>query len=147
MDELFARKRANARPSILWAGRLIGWKHPDASILVAEQLKAEGYEFDLNIIGNGDLDGFLKELICEKKLADCVHMLGAMKPQQVREHMERADFYLFTSDFNEGWGAVLNESMSSGCAVVASHATGSVPFMIQDGKNGLIYRNGDQSSL
>jgi len=61
--------------------------------------------------------------------------------------MEKADIFLFTSDYNEGWGAVLNESMNSGCAVVASHAIGSVPFLIRDNKNGLIYRNGDNEDL
>ena len=74
-------------------------------------------------------------------------MLGAMPPEEVRRHMEKADIYLFTSDFNEGWGAVLNESMNSGCAVVASHAIGSVPFLIKNGENGLIYENGNQLDL
>ena len=86
-------------------------------------------------------------MIREKKLDDCVHMLGGMRPEQVREYMERADIYLFTSDFNEGWGAVLNESMNSGCAVVASHAIGSVPFLIEDGRNGFVYKNGDIEDL
>lgn len=54
---------------------------------------------------------------------------------------------MFTSDFNEGWGAVLNESMNSGCAVVASHAIGSVPYLMEDKKNGLIYKNGDIDDL
>ena len=74
-------------------------------------------------------------------------MLGAMSPEAVRDHMDAADIFLFTSDFNEGWGAVLNESMNSACAVVASHAIGSVPFLLEDGKNGYIYRNGDMNSL
>lgn len=56
-------------------------------------------------------------------------------------------FFLFTSDFNEGWGAVLNESMNSGCAVVASHAIGSVPFLIKNGVNGLIYQDGNKEHL
>ena len=55
--------------------------------------------------------------------------------------------FLFTSDRNEGWGAVLNEAMNSGCAVVASHAIGSVPFLIDNGKNGLIYRSGEIQDL
>ena len=38
----------------------------------------------------------------------------------------------------------MNESMNSGCAVVASHAIGSVPFLIKDGENGLIYENENQ---
>ena len=147
IDALFAQKSKNERPSILWAGRLIGWKHPDASILLAEQLKANGYRFDLNIIGNGAMESQIRAMIREKKLDDCVHMLGGMRPERVREYMERADIYLFTSDFNEGWGAVLNESMNSGCAVVASHAIGSVPFLVCDGENGMIYCNGDADSL
>ena len=62
-----------------------------------------------------------------------------MSPEQVREKMEKADIYLFTSDRNEGWGAVLNESMNSACAVVANKEIGSVPYLIKDGENGLIY--------
>ena len=54
---------------------------------------------------------------------------------------------LFTSDRQEGWGAVVNEAMNSGCAVVASHAAGSVPYLLRDGENGLIYRSGDVAML
>lgn len=147
IDALFAQKSKNGRPSILWAGRLIGLKHPDASILLADRLRANGYRFDLNIIGNGAMESQIKAMIREKKLDDCVHILGVMRPEQVRAYMEKADIFLFTSDFNEGWGAVLNESMNSGCAVVASHAIGSAPFLVRDGENGMIYRNGDEDSL
>ncbi len=133
--------------SILWAGRLIGWKHPDASIELAASLKEKGYSFKMSIIGNGEMEAKLRTMIYEKGLSDCVEMLGSMSPEEVRLHMEKADIYLFTSDFNEGWGAVLNESMNSGCAVVASHAIGSVPFLIRDGENGLIYENGNQRQL
>ena len=89
----------------------------------------------------------LHDMICDKNLDDCIEMLGAMSPDEVREHMEGADIYLFTSDFNEGWGAVLNESMNSGCAVVASHAIGAVPFLIKNTVNGLVYQNGDECHL
>lgn len=133
--------------SILWAGRFIGWKHPDVSIEVAALLKEKGYSFKMSIIGNGEMEQQLCAMIREKKLEDCVEMLGAMTPEEVRSHMERADIYLFTSDFHEGWGAVLNESMNSGCAVVASYAIGSVPFLIEDGVNGLIYENGNLKDL
>lgn len=153
--DLLMQKKIAASPrglkhpcaSILWVARLIGWKHPDASILLAEKLKRNGYSFNLNIIGNGVMEQQLKDMIRDKNLGDCVHMLGAMSPEAVREHMEASDIFLFTSDFNEGWGAVLNESMNSACAVVASHAIGSVPFLIRDGENGLLYRNGDNDGL
>ena len=147
VDALMRLKELKGKPSILWVGRLLEWKHPDASIRLAEKLKHKGYEFELNIIGNGMMERQLREQICRKHLDDCVHMLGAMSPEEVREHMEAADIFLFTSDFNEGWGAVLNEAMNSACAVVASHAIGSVPFLLHEGENGLIYKNGDENGL
>lgn len=52
-----------------------------------------------------------------------------------------------TSNFNEGWGAVLNESMSSGCAVISSHAAGSAPYLIENNVNGLLYKSGDINEL
>lgn len=153
-DELMKGKLSAAsdglkRPcvSILWAGRLIGWKHPDASIRLAESLKEKGYSFKMTLIGTGEMEEQLHNMIRDKSLEDCVEMPGAMKASEVRSYMEKADIYLFTSDFNEGWGAVLNESMNSGCAVVASHAIESVPFLIKDEENGLIYENGNQKQL
>lgn len=144
IDELIERKE---KASILWVARLIEWKHPDASIFVAERLKKEGYEFNLNLIGNGILQEKIQKMIKEKGLENYVHILGVMSPERVRAYMEISQIFLFTSDFNEGWGAVLNESMNSGCAVVASHAIGSVPFLIKDGENGFIYKNGNIDDL
>ena len=147
VDALMRLKELKGKPSILWVGRLIEWKHPEASIRLAEKLKQKGYDFELNIIGNGAMEQQLQQMIHEKQLENYVSMLGAMSPEKVRDYMEAANIFLFTSDFNEGWGAVLNESMNSGCAVVASHAIGSVPFLIQDGANGLVYKNGNQHQL
>lgn len=144
IDELFAQKRKNEKSIILWVARFIGWKHPEVPVLLAEKLKQEGCTFDLKLIGNGELSNKIASMIREKKLEDCVHMLGAMSPDEVRKHMEQANIFLFTSDRNEGWGAVLNEAMNSGCAVVASHAIGSVPYLIKNGNNGYIYENEGQ---
>ena len=60
--------------------------------------------------------------------------------------MEASEIFLFTSGKSEGWGAVLNESMNSGCAVVANKAIGSVPYLIKDGENGLTY-NGTEKDF
>ncbi len=147
LETLFMNKKKKDKVVILWAGRFVKLKHADAAIYVADRLKKAGYVFELQIIGDGELEVALHEIIQEKKLEDCVHMLGYMPSELVRKHMEAADIYLFTSDFHEGWGAVLNESMNSACAVVASHAIGAVPFLIEDGKNGLIYQNGSIDEL
>ena len=55
--------------------------------------------------------------------------------------------FLFTSDRHEGWGAVLNEAMNSGCAVVASDAAGSTPYLVENSVNGCVYRAGNRNEL
>ena len=144
IEDLMAKKDPAA---ILWAGRFLDWKHPDDAIDVAHRLKNNGYRFKLTFVGNGTMENELKKQIAQYGLENCVALAGAMKPEQVRERMEKAGIYLFTSDRKEGWGAVLNESMNSGCAVVASRAIGSVPYLLRDGENGLIYESGNTDEL
>lgn len=135
------------RNQILWCGRFIDLKHPCDAIHIAQWLKRDGYIFEMKFIGTGILEERLEQMIIDYQLNDCVKILGAMNPKNVRKHMESAGIFLFTSDRNEGWGAVLNESMNSGCAVVASHAIGSVPYLINNYKNGLIYESGNIQML
>ncbi len=132
---------------ILWVGRFLGWKHPEAAIEVARRLKKDNISFRLRMVGAGEKEYDIRQLIAKYNLAEFVSLEGIMPPEKVRKHMERANIFLFTSDFNEGWGAVLNEAMNSGCAVVASHAIGSAPFLIKNGINGYLYRNGDIENL
>lgn len=144
IDSLLAKKESG---TILWVARMIDWKRPEVCLQIAKRLKADGYRFRINMIGNGALEQSLRRQIAAEGLEDCVYMLGAMTPEQVREHMERAAVFLFTSGFDEGWGAVLNEAMNSGCAVAASHAIGATPYLLQDGENGLVYKDGDMEDL
>ena len=144
IERIINSKKKN---SILWVGRFIDWKHPDTAVRIAKRLKENGYAFEMNIIGTGTMEQKLKNMISDYNLENEVHMLGSMKPEKIREYMEQSQIYLFTSDRNEGWGAVLNESMNSGCAIVASHAIGSVPFLLKNSENGLIYKDGDEEDL
>lgn len=133
--------------SILWAGRLLSWKHPELVLRMAERLRADGVSFTASLIGDGEKRGELEALIAQKELGDCVRLLGSMSPEAVRAHMERAQIFLFTSDRGEGWGAVLNESMNSACAVLADAAIGAVPYLIKEGINGFSYPSGDEDAL
>lgn len=141
---LLERKKKH---SILWAGRFLDWKHPDDAVRLAARLRGAGIDFEMTIIGSGEMESMLGEMIIREQLQDRVHMPGAMKPDAVRAVMEQTEVFLFTSDRREGWGAVLNEAMNSGCAVVASDAIGAVPYLLRDGENGCIYRSGDINDL
>ena len=144
LEELFAGKN---RHKILWVGRFLDWKHPDDALLVAERLKKEGYVFQMEFAGTGVMESRLRDMTASMGLDDCVSFLGPVPSNQVRHLMEQVGIFLFTSDRYEGWGAVLNESMNSGCAVVASHAIGAVPYLMKHNENGLIYKSGDVDGI
>ena len=137
-DKLMSQKNFT---EILWCGRIIDWKHPEIVIEVGNKLKNEGCKFHITIIGIGVMEQVIYSKIKEYQLEEFVTIVGAVPPEQVREYMKKAGIYLVTSNFQEGWGAVVNEAMNSGCAVVASHAMGSVPFLLKNKENGLIYQN------
>ncbi len=145
IDAFIRNKRHN---SLIWVGRLIEWKHPDQALEVARRLKEEGYDFSLEMIGNGPMKEKIHEMAARYGLDEYVTIYDSgMSPEEVREHMEKSEIYLFTSDRGEGWGVVLNEALNSACAVVASYSAGSTPFLIEEGVNGLIYKDEDLEDL
>lgn len=138
---------AKCPTEILWCGRFLELKHPEEVLFAAKDLKSQGYRFRITFIGTGAMRTYLAQMVEEFGLEDCVRFLGARCPEEVRKAMEQAGIYLFTSDRREGWGAVLNEAMNSGCAVIASHAIGAVPYLLEDGVNGLVYQAGNTAML
>lgn len=138
---LVAQKESS---SLIWVARYIDWKHPELAVEVAKRLKADGYQFVLRMIGNGELLEATRKLVQENGLENEIRILGAMKPDEVRRYMEQSQIHIFTSDKQEGWGAVLNEAMNSGCVPVANRQIGSAPFLIKDGENGFLYDSVDE---
>lgn len=140
---------------ILWTGRMIGWKHAEDALKALKMLLVrKGAEIDIHLtmIGEGEcasqIEGMIeRETVAGKKLSDVVTLRPFMKPDEVRSIMEKSAIYLMTSDYEEGWGAVVNEAMNSGCAVIASSGAGSVPYLLRHGENGLVYRSGDVEEL
>ena len=141
---MIGKKKEN---SILWASKLSELKHPEAAIRVAKRLKSDGIAFSLDVIGGGELETRVSEMIRHDHLQDCVRLLGPMTSDEVRKNMEKNRIFLFNSDRHEGWGAVVNEAMNGGCAVIASDAAGAPAYLISDGTNGYGYPSGNNGDL
>lgn len=144
INHLIETKKKN---SIIWVARFIALKHPEVVSAIGERLLKDGYDFEINMIGNGELLESTRSVLEEKGLTSYVNILGSMIPEDVRKYMENSEIHIFTSDKNEGWGAVLNESMNSACVPISSHAIGSTPYLIDNGVNGLVYEDGNEEDL
>ncbi len=132
--------------SILFTGRFFDWKHADTVIETAKLLKKDNMDFKVNIIGDGPEKESLEELVKKYNLNDCVEFLGIREHEDVIRIMNEHEIFMFTSSSQEGWGAVLNEAMASGCAVVASSVAGATPFLVKHNQNGKVYKYGNDKN-
>ncbi|MBR5762024.1 MAG: glycosyltransferase family 4 protein [Lachnospiraceae bacterium] len=141
-------RRGNDCLNILWAGRFVDFKHPERMLLMCSGLKASGVNAKVTVVGNGGkLYEDCVELARKLGLDDMVSFAGSKTPAEVREYMRRADVFVSTSDRGEGWGAVINEAMNSGCVTVGTYEMGAAPYMIEDGVNGFLYKARDIDGL
>lgn len=147
VDKLMQSKGYQKMPYILWAARFIDWKHPELVIETAKYLKDNGYKFHIDMVGVGVMEDEIHSLAKAYDVEDCLTFVGMKTPAQVRVLMEKANIYMVTSDRQEGWGAVVNEAMNSGCAVVADYMIGATPYLINDGANGLIFDDRNKQTL
>ena len=138
IEELLKQKE-NKKIEIIWVGRFIKEKHPECVVKLAQKLKEDNLEFEIKMIGNGELFDKTKMQIEKNRLTNQIKLIGAVKSDKVREYMEKANIFICTSDKSERWGVVLNEAMNSGCAVIAYKGIGGVPFLIKNNENGLAY--------
>lgn len=133
--------------SIMWCARFIDWKHPELAVKLARMLKDNDYHCKIDMFGGGPELNKIMQLIERLDVNDMVHVVGNKPNSEIIQEFRSHDIFIFTSDQNEGWGAVLNEAMSNGCTVVASESIGAVPFLVEDEKNGMIFKNRNLNSL
>lgn len=149
IEEVF-RGRKQEIIKIAYCSRFIDWKHPELAIALAEKLLKSGRtNFEIKMIGADSTPLWHKmKLLIEKKLLQHhVILTGGIPNTKVLSTMRESNIFIFTSDRNEGWGAVLNEAMGAGCACVASHEIGAVPYLLRHRENGLIFESCSAESL
>ena len=150
-EELYKKKMQNASSAgavtVLWEGRMIKLKRADLLIKAVHDIRSEGHDLRLHLIGDGDQKDALIRLTERLGLKDIVTFEGFLDPDEARARMSDAQIYVMTSNFYEGWGSVIYEALNAGCAVIASHACGATPFLVKHGVTGLVFSSGDAKSL
>lgn len=146
-EQFNAMKPQDGVMHIVWAGRFIPLKHPEYAVRLAKTLRDRGYKFCVHMLGNGELEPKIRHDAESLELTECFRFYGYTAPEQVRDVMEKCHIHLFTSNYLEGWGAVINEGMNSGCVEVVNAQVGAAPYLIRHGENGLVYPNDRYESM
>jgi glycosyltransferase involved in cell wall biosynthesis len=132
---------------ILWAGRMLPWKRVDTLIKALAELKKHHQAFKLTLIGDGPERLKLEKLAREHLNSAQFSFHPPLPAKKIPEVMAKNNIYVLPSSAYEGWGAVVNEAMEVGCAVVASSTAGAAAAIIKDGENGFLFKPGDWQGL
>lgn len=138
---------------LLTIARLVPRKNVASCLHALHAAQARGLtNFRYRIAGRGPQFSELQQLVEELGLGDRVEMLGYVPEEEIPSLYEWADVFLHPQtnvgeghDF-EGFGLVIADAMSFGCAVVAGRNGGPEDFVFH-GENGLLVDGLDQSDV
>lgn len=139
-----AKLMREKQKKILWVGRFVDFKKPEEVVLLAKYLRRIKVKASIEMVGTGPKEKQIKTMIQKLNLSDYIDVIGSLPNNDVIKKMKESSIFIFTSDKGEGWGAVLNEAMNCGCAVVANYHIGSVPYLIKQCQNGYYYTTRQQ---
>jgi len=139
--------RDGALVRILWVGRMLNWKRVDLLVKAVAQVHRHPQFGRLDLVGAGPEKPHLLKLTAKLNLGDKCHFHEPVTPDRVRAMMRQADLYVLPSNRQEGWGTVANEAMSEGAVLVANRQAGAAPVLIDHGRTGFLFDDGDIAGL
>ena len=139
------RAADKATIELLCVGRLSSAKAQVLLVHACAQLRDEGLDFTLTLVGDGPDRARIERAIVESALGERIHLTGSLNQAAVRAHFARADIFVLPS-LAEGIPVVLMEAMSSGVPCISTPVNG-IPELIEHGRTGLLATPGDVESL
>ena len=126
----------------IFVGSLSPWKNPLSIIRAFTQIKSGRIKF----IGDGSLKNKLIKEIERNNLQEYIEIIGTISQQQIPSYLFKTDVLILPSLY-DGWGAVVNEALHSGCFVICSDACGACKLLFNNQKLGLVFKAGNDMSL
>lgn len=121
----------------LYVGRLTAVKNLQFLIRVFSILP----NCELTIVGFGELESELKAMAPRN-----ITFMGAVPNKYLFQVYQEHDVFILPS-YSEPWGLVVEEALNNGLPVIVSDRVGCADEIIEDGINGLIFKNNDTQSL
>lgn len=135
-----------ARRRLVFSGRLTSVKRVDLLIEAFAAVAEQRPEWDLFLLGDGELRGELEARVPEA-LRDRVQWAGFVPDQRSLACLYRAsDALVLPSDY-EPWAVVVNEAAAAGLAIVVSEIVGARSALVRSGVNGESFPPGNLDAL
>jgi len=151
LDKLHFLSPAERPPRIVGVGRLVEKKGFGCLIEACAILNERGTRFECEIVGDGEQEPTLRQMVAELHLSECVRLVGSRPQAQVFKIIQGGAVFaapcIIGKDSNrDGLPTVLLESMALGTPCISTNVTG-IPEVIRDGQTGLIVPQHDAHAL
>jgi glycosyltransferase involved in cell wall biosynthesis len=139
------------KPLILSVGRFCEKKGFEYLIQSCRLLADRGYSFQCKIVGYGELQNKLEQMILDLELGSFVSLSGKMTQDELATLYPQAGMFvlpcLITDDGDrDGIPNVLIEAMASGTPVISTNVSG-IAELIQHNQNGLLVEQRNATAL
>lgn len=146
-SNIYREHFCNDNPVLLMIGRLNLRKHLDVLIKAVELLRNEGHHYNVVLIGSGEDENKIQDMVKERGLSSSVWMYGACYDENVNAQLiYNADICVVPGDI----GLTAIHSMMFGCPCITHDyfpSQGPEYEAIRVGKTGDFYQRGNVNSL
>lgn len=116
-------------------GYLTERKNPGALIEVVKHLAQLRSDFQLDLVGDGELREELERSVSAQELTKHVVFHGFRQKKELPQFLAQSNVFLFPTHFDI-WGLVLVEAMAAGLPCFASPHAGATEDLIEEGETG-----------
>jgi colanic acid/amylovoran biosynthesis glycosyltransferase len=130
---------------LVCVGRLCEQKGQLLLVEAARRLATQGVEFELVLVGDGEMRADIEELITRYKLQTKVRITGRISSEQLRDEILSARALVLPS-FAEGLPMVIMEAMALRRPIISTYVAG-IPELVRPNEDGWLVPAGDVEEL
>jgi glycosyltransferase involved in cell wall biosynthesis len=138
------RERAPLRPHLVCTRGFSRYYSVDVVVRAFAEVKKEYPEAQLDLVGNGPLEGDIRKLVADLHLTG-VNFTGVASRQEIGKYYEQADIFINASWLDNMPLSVI-EAFAAGTPVVTTSPE-CMPYLVQHERTGLLSPVGDEKAL
>lgn len=145
----FFKLECSPEPRVFLSVGAIGGRKGHLQTLKAfEQLRKKGLDVKLMIAGVVADSSYYRQLLeksMQSEYKDCIQVLTNLPAKELQELYRKAHVFVLHSE-EESQGIVFAEALATGMPVVSTEV-GGIPYIVENGKNGLLSPYGDLTAF
>lgn len=138
------RKRQEIRPRFINIRSFYETYNIECTLRAFARVQKAYPDASLTLLGDGPLREKMEMCVKERRLRN-VTFVGQVKNTEIYKYLDQNDIMISSSRFDNMPVSIL-EGFNAGLLVIATRV-GGIPYMIQDGENGMLFEDDDDFGL